>query len=59
MKTVNQPAVSKLEQWADVYVSSLRSCIEAVGGKLKIVAEFPEGEVTITNFSDVGEAEDH
>ena len=31
------------------------SYIEAVGGKLKIVAEFPEGEVSITNFSDVGE----
>ena len=29
---VNQPAVSKLEQRADVYVSSLRSYIEAVGG---------------------------
>ena len=55
---VNQPAVSKMEQRADVYVSSLRSYIEAVGGKLKIVAEFPEGEVAITNFSDVGEAED-
>ena len=51
---VNQPAVAKLEQRADVYVSSLRSYIEAVGGKLKIIAEFPEGEVTITNFSDVG-----
>ena len=24
---------------------------------MKIVAEFPEGEVAITNFSDVGEAE--
>jgi DNA-binding transcriptional regulator YiaG len=54
---VNQPAVSKLEQRADVYVSSLRSYIEAVGGRLKIVAEFPEGEVAITNFSDVGTAE--
>ena len=43
---VNQPAVSKLEQRADVYVSSLRSYIEAVGGRLKIVAEFPDlGEV--------------
>ena len=52
---VNQPAVSKLEQRADVYVSSLRSYIEAVGGKLKIVAEFPEGEIAITNFSDVGD----
>ena len=55
---VNQPAVSKIEQRADVYVSSLRSYIEAVGGKLKIVAEFPEGEVAITNFSDVGETQD-
>ena len=54
---VNQPAVSKLEQRADMYVSSLRSYIEAVGGKLRIVAEFPEGEVAVTNFSDVGEAE--
>ena len=58
MLRVNQPAISKLEQRTDVYVSSLRAYIEAVGGKLKIVAEFPEGEVAITNFSDVGEAED-
>ena len=33
MLKVNQPAVSKLEQRADVYVSSLRSYIEAVGGR--------------------------
>ena len=55
MLKVNQPAVSKMEQRADdMYVSSAyRSYIEAVGGKLKIpVAEFPEGEVAITNFSD-------
>ena len=45
---VNQPAIAKLEKRADLYVSSLRSYIEAVGGKLKIVAEFPDGEVTIT-----------
>ena len=51
--SVNQPAVSKLEQRTDVYISSLRSYIEAVGGKLKITAEFPEGEIAITNFSDV------
>ena len=66
MLKVNQPAVSKLEQRADVYVSlstglapsSLRSYIEAVGGRLKIVAEFPEGEVAITNFSQAGEPDD-
>ena len=57
MLKVNQPAVSKLEQRADVYVSSLRSYIEAVGGRLKIVAVFPEGEVAITNFSQLGESE--
>ena len=57
MLKVNQPAVSKLEQRADIYVSSLRSYIEAAGGKLKIVAEFPEGEVAITNFSEAGESE--
>lgn len=57
MLKVNQPAISKLEQRADVYISSLRSYIEAVGGKLIIVAAFPEGEVAITNFADMGENE--
>ena len=36
----------------------LRSYIEALGGRLKIVAEFPEGEIAITNFSDAGNDED-
>ncbi|MDE2863384.1 MAG: XRE family transcriptional regulator [Chloroflexota bacterium] len=49
---VNQPAISKLEHRDDVYLSSLRSYIEAVGGRLKIVAEFPEGEVAITTFTE-------
>lgn len=57
MLKVNQPAISKLEQRADMYISSLRSYIEAAGGKLRIVADFPEGEVTITNFADAGENE--
>ena len=42
-----------------MYVSSLRSYVEAVGGRLKIIAEFPEGEVTITNFSRLGEIENN
>ena len=28
---------------------------EAMGGQLKIVAEFPQGSVAITNFSEAGE----
>ena len=54
---VNQPAVAKMERRTDMYVSSLRSYIEAAGGHLKIIAEFPEGEVAISNFSEVGESE--
>ncbi len=52
---VKQPAVAKLERRADMYVSNLRAYIEALGGRLSIVAEFPQGSVTITNFSDVGD----
>ena len=55
---VNQPAVAKMERRTDMYLSCLRSYIEAVGGQLKIVAEFPEGEVAITNFSELGEVPD-
>ena len=52
---VNQPAVAKLDRRADMYVSNLRAYIEAMGGQLNIVAEFPQGSVVITNFSDAGD----
>ena len=52
---VNQPAVAKLERRADMYVSNLRAYIEAMGGRLRIVAEFPQGSVVISNFADAGE----
>ena len=52
---VNQPAVAKLEQRTDIYISSLRSYIESIGGHLRIVASFPTGDVTITNFATVAE----
>ena len=54
---VNQPAVAKLEQRTDMYISSLRSYIESIGGQLRIVASFPTDEVVITNFSRVSEEE--
>ena len=53
----NRPAASRLEQRDDAYLSGLRSYIEAVGGKLKTVAEFSEGAIAITNSSDAGDAE--
>ncbi len=54
---VKQPAVAKLERQTDMYVSNFRSYIEAMGGRLNIVAEFPQANITITNFSDVGSEE--
>jgi len=53
---VKQPAVAKLEKRADMYVSNLRRYIEALGGSLEITATFPEGRVTITNFSELATA---
>jgi len=51
---VKQPAIAQLEQRADIYVSNLRRYVEALGGTLEITARFPDGEVTIANFRDVG-----
>jgi uncharacterized protein YkvS len=50
---VQQPAVAKLEKRTDMYISSLRNHIEALGGKLEIVAKFPDGSIQIDNFSDL------
>ena len=51
---VNQAAVSKLERRADMYVSTLRGYVRAMGGELEIVARFPDGEVRIDQFDDEG-----
>jgi transcriptional regulator with XRE-family HTH domain len=50
---VNQSAISKLERRTDMYVSTLRSIIAAMGGKLEIRAVFPEGQVKIEQFKDL------
>lgn len=48
---VNQPAITKLERRADIRISSLKRMIEAMGGSLEIKARFPQGDVTITNYT--------
>lgn len=50
---IQQPAVAKLEKRTDMYLSTLRSHIEAMGGELEVVARFPDGIVKISNFSDL------
>lgn len=47
---VHQAAISKMEHRTDMYISTLREYIRAMGGDLEIVARFPEGAVKISNF---------
>jgi transcriptional regulator with XRE-family HTH domain len=53
---VDQGSVSKMERRTDMYISTLRSYIEAMGGALHIRAVFPDGDVQIRQFGDVNEA---
>lgn len=53
---VEQPSIAKLEKRADMYLSTLRSYIEAMGGELELVARFPDGAVKIINLSDLERA---
>jgi DNA-binding XRE family transcriptional regulator len=44
---MDQGNISKLEKRTDMYLSTLRSYVEAMGGVLEIRAVFPDGEVKI------------
>jgi DNA-binding XRE family transcriptional regulator len=47
---VEQPAIAKLERRGDMRVSTLTDIVEALGGELRLVVRFREGEVTLSNF---------
>jgi predicted transcriptional regulator len=38
---IQQPSIAKIEKRADMYISTLRSRIEAMGGELEVVARYP------------------
>jgi transcriptional regulator with XRE-family HTH domain len=44
---MDQGNISKLEKRTDMYLSTLRSYVEAMGGTLEIRAVFPDGDVKI------------
>jgi predicted transcriptional regulator len=44
---MDQGNISKLEKRTDMYLSTLRSYVEAMGGALEIRAVFPDGVVKI------------
>ncbi len=51
--------MSKLERRTDVYLSTLRGYIEAMGGKLEIIARFPNQVVRINQFETLDSEERH
>jgi hypothetical protein len=52
---VNQGAVSRMEKRTDMYLSTLRNFIQAMGGQLQVKAVFPDGEVQIEQFAGLAE----
>lgn len=44
---IGQEGVSKIEKRADLMISTLRKTVEAMGGSLALVAEFPDSEPVI------------
>ena len=47
---VEQTAISKLERRSDMYLSTVYGYIRALGGELKLVASFPEGDIPVESF---------
>jgi DNA-binding XRE family transcriptional regulator len=50
-----QSEISKIEHRTDLYLSTLRSYIEAMGGELDIIARFPDGAVRVSQFEETKE----
>lgn len=49
----NQSGVSRIEHQTDLFISTLRSYIEAMGGRLELRAIFADGEVTIRTLEEI------
>jgi hypothetical protein len=45
----SQPNVSKIEGRDDIYLSTLREYVEALGGELRLTAVFPDETIELTS----------
>lgn len=51
---VKQEQVSRIEKRTDLHLSTLRRSVEAMGGKLDLIARFPDGApVKITGIAEL------
>ena len=53
---ISQVAVSRMERRSDMYVSTVRRIVEAMGGELEIHAVFPSGTVRLHRLGELREA---
>ena len=54
---IRQASVAQMENQGDLLISTLRSHIEAMGGSLTLMVQFPDREpVTLSGFGDMDEA---
>ena len=52
---ISQDSVSRLEKRSDLLLSTLRKTVEAMGGRLSLVAEFPDREpVILSGITEAG-----
>lgn len=53
---ISQDSVSRLEKRSDLLLSTLRKTVEAMGGHLSLVAEFPDREpVILSGITEAGQ----
>jgi DNA-binding XRE family transcriptional regulator len=54
---IGQEGVSRIEKRSDLYLSTLRSYVEGVGGELTLMVKFPDRPpVILTGFGDSAES---
>lgn len=52
---MKQPSVAQLEKRDDVYISTLRNYLHALGGELELTARFPDGtKINIHSLKSAG-----
>ncbi len=52
---IKQSGVSRIEHEADLYISTLRSYVQALGGTLELRVQFPGAGATVVNLADLAQ----
>jgi hypothetical protein len=53
---IEQDSVSRMERRSDMQLSTMSSYVEAMGGKLRLIAEFPNRRPYVVKLGDLTEA---